>query len=66
MTQPCPCLFLYLLALGASPGAGGAETGASAGHSSSTTARLIQDARRVNPLWKSWREADARAAETSL
>lgn len=49
-----------------SPGAGGKETGTFAEHSSSVTSRLIQDERRLHPLWKIWGEADAHAAETSL
>lgn len=50
----------------ASPGAGGKKTGMFAEHSSSTTSRLIQDERRLNPLWELWRGEDAHATETSL
>lgn len=63
-------IFTYLVALiqppHASPGAGGKKTGMFAELSSSMTSRLIQDERRLNPLWKIWIGADAHAAETLL
>lgn len=47
------------------PGARGTEAAVFAERSSSATSRLIEDEHGLNPLWKIWRGADARAAETS-
>lgn len=49
-----------------SPGAGEQAAGRSAGDSSSGASEFIHDARRVNPLWKTWRGEDTRSAEASL
>lgn len=49
-----------------SPGAGERETGMFAELSSSTTSRLIQNERRLNPLWNIWRGTDAHDVEALL